>query len=274
MAHRLWFLLIPLFLLTVAARSGGQTQPEVPPTVLPFPPLISAEKVPLLPVAKELTKKELDRLVEMAFGADCAELRQPIRVWIAELNMIVTAKEASVASDARTIRFVSVSIGLLRGETRIFRGDEAMFQLDNVVVGWKEIADRTVSKITLHDKASITTLTPFTPLPQANSPKFTPLPQANSPIQVGMSERARQIGFRFDLKIDPKTPLTELLPAMPKKTATLPLWTNEDLAKVPELMFSEPLSKNLTKHKAMETTAQAMAKRAYSRKGAIGNVRG
>mgnify|MGYP003693928487 CR=1 FL=1 len=47
---------------------------------------------------------------------------------------------------------------------------------------------------------------------------------------------------------------------MLKSAAKLPHWTNENLAKVPELTFGEPISKELSKHKAMETTAHAMAK--------------
>ena len=65
---------------------------------------------------------------------------------------------------------------------------------------------------------------------------------------------------RFKFKIDPKVPLFELVPAPPKTTPNLPVWTNEDLAKVPELTFGEPISKELTKHKAMEGTAHVMAK--------------
>jgi hypothetical protein len=65
---------------------------------------------------------------------------------------------------------------------------------------------------------------------------------------------------RFKFKIDPETPLGELLPVPLNTPTKLPLWTNENLAKVPELTFGEPISKTLAKEKAMETTAHVMAK--------------
>ena len=68
------------------------------------------------------------------------------------------------------------------------------------------------------------------------------------------------IPLRFTFKIDPKTPLVDLLPTPVKTSAKLPHWTNEDLAKVPEVAFGEPVSKKLDKIKAMEATAHLMAK--------------
>jgi hypothetical protein len=65
---------------------------------------------------------------------------------------------------------------------------------------------------------------------------------------------------RFTFKIDAKAPLSELLPAAPKTPAKLPAWTNEDLAKVPELAFGDPIAKDLEKMKAMEKTAHILAK--------------
>jgi hypothetical protein len=71
---------------------------------------------------------------------------------------------------------------------------------------------------------------------------------------------APRAAVRFKFKIDPKTPLGELLPVPLNTPTKLPLWTNENLAKVPELTFGEPISKALAKEKAMETTAHVMAK--------------
>jgi hypothetical protein len=65
---------------------------------------------------------------------------------------------------------------------------------------------------------------------------------------------------RFPFKIDAKTPLSDLLPAAPKTPAKLPAWTNEDLANVPELMFGDPIGKDLHKMKAMEKAAHILAK--------------
>ena len=257
MVHRLWFLVIPLMLLTVAARSDGQTQPELPPTVLPFPPLISAEKVPILPVAKELSKQQFDGLIERAFGADCEELGRPIRIWIAELGIVVTAKKASVANDGHSVRLVSPSIGIRNGEARTFRADEAVIQVEDGLVEWKELGNRKVSAIVLHGKNSIITLTPFTPPPVANAPLNVSVFKDGDVQVIGP---LKQLELRFKFKLDPKASLADLLPKPAKTSPQLPMWTNEDLAKVPELTFGEPLSKDLTKIQAMEKTAHVMAK--------------
>jgi hypothetical protein len=73
------------------------------------------------------------------------------------------------------------------------------------------------------------------------------------------------VNFKF--KIDPKTPITDLLPTPPKAQGKLPAWTNEDLAKVSELTFGEPIAKTLTKEKAMEATAHQLAKANHLNQG-------
>src|SRR5437899_1734730 len=49
---------------------------------------------------------------------------------------------------------------------------------------------------------------------------------------------------RFQFKIDPKTPLKELLPTAPKARKVGPL-LSDDLGKVPEIEFQAPLARNL-----------------------------
>ncbi len=65
---------------------------------------------------------------------------------------------------------------------------------------------------------------------------------------------------RFSFKFDKNEPITTLLPAAPKTPSKLPIWTNEDLTKVPEVTFGEPVAKNLDKTKALEATAHILAK--------------
>jgi len=65
---------------------------------------------------------------------------------------------------------------------------------------------------------------------------------------------------RFSFKIDPKTPLADLLPPAPLMTTTLPGVLNDDLILVPELMFAKPLGKELEFFKSQEATAHRMAK--------------
>ena len=69
--------------------------------------------------------------------------------------------------------------------------------------------------------------------------------------------QARPVPARVIFNIDPKAPLADFLPTPPKTPVRLPIWTNEDLAKVPELAFSEPISKEAT---AMHDIAHQMAK--------------
>jgi hypothetical protein len=68
------------------------------------------------------------------------------------------------------------------------------------------------------------------------------------------------VRFQFQFKIDPKTPLKDLLPVPPRaeEKAAGPLV--EDLTQVPEVMFQEPLARDLANQKAKEQTALAIAR--------------
>ena len=86
---------------------------------------------------------------------------------------------------------------------------------------------------------------------------------AISHVKVGfqtVESLHKLIAIRFKFQIGSKTALADLLPAQPKSTVKQPPWTNEDLAKVPELSFGEPISKELTRQKSMEAAAHVMAK--------------
>ncbi len=61
-------------------------------------------------------------------------------------------------------------------------------------------------------------------------------------------------------KIDARTPVAELLPAWPFKPAKLPVLVNDDVANVPELMLSEPMSSKQTKDEALAMIEQTVAK--------------
>jgi hypothetical protein len=92
---------------------------------------------------------------------------------------------------------------------------------------------------------------PFSSPPGAFQPNPPPMPGMPMPMQMPP---------RFTFKIDAKAPLSELLPAAPKTPAQVPAWTNEDLGKVPELAFGDPIAKDLGKMKALEMTAHILAK--------------
>jgi hypothetical protein len=82
-------------------------------------------------------------------------------------------------------------------------------------------------------------------------------------ISCETSEASKRIAPpppRFPFKIEPNTPLADLLPPLPETTAKLPGVLNVDLTLVPELTFAKPLAKDLEFLKSQEATAHQMAK--------------
>ena len=83
-------------------------------------------------------------------------------------------------------------------------------------------------------------------------------------ISCGMSEASCKRPFipppRFPFKIDPITPLEDLLPRAPEAIPYRPSVLNEDLTRVHELMFAKPLARKLGFLKAQEETANRRAK--------------
>src|SRR5262245_17386203 len=65
---------------------------------------------------------------------------------------------------------------------------------------------------------------------------------------------------RFQFKIDPKTPLKDLLPVPPAAKKNVGPVTGEDLTRVPEVEFQAPPSKGLTSEEAIKRTAHQIAK--------------
>src|SRR2546423_1242949 len=63
----------------------------------------------------------------------------------------------------------------------------------------------------------------------------------------------------FQITIDPATSLADLLPRIPKTAAATQPPLVEDLAKVPEVVFQEPLSRDLTSEKAAFAIANQLA---------------
>jgi hypothetical protein len=83
---------------------------------------------------------------------------------------------------------------------------------------------------------------------------------ATAPATFAGSFTAPNNAPRFHFKIDPNTPLQDLLPVPPKAgLQTEPLLT-EDLARVPEARLLEPWSRNLGKEKGLEQTAHTIAR--------------
>jgi hypothetical protein len=61
------------------------------------------------------------------------------------------------------------------------------------------------------------------------------------------------------IKIDPNTPLNQLLPAAPKSVSKV-IPFNDDLNLAPEITFGEPISRKLTRPEALKQTAHIFAK--------------
>lgn len=94
------------------------------------------------------------------------------------------------------------------------------------------------------------------PTPPASSPAPVPSPPALVPQPVAMPPGPR----RFEFKIDPKTPLTELLPVAPRATKAARPVTSNDLTKVPEIQFQAPPKKDLAGDEGLKQTAHLLAK--------------
>src|SRR5262249_21154165 len=111
----------------------------------------------------------------------------------------------------------------------------ALLQLVFGILAWSAVTS-------LHAQAPQPPDNPPPPAPVAPAPQPAPSggqalspSQAAAPDQPALMERIR--GHRFQFKIDPQTPLKDLLPAPPKiKKITGPVLGN-DLTRVPEIQF-------------------------------------
>jgi hypothetical protein len=96
--------------------------------------------------------------------------------------------------------------------------------------------------------------------PPPNVPVLGPLPAQPAQFIAPPQAMPAIPAPRFRITIDPKTPLTDLLPPPPKATAQKPSAFVDDLANVPELMLTEPLANEPDNHKAIEALALQIAK--------------
>jgi hypothetical protein len=230
-----WFLPTAVVAAMLLAEQGSDAQSVQP--LKPFPTTPDEA-----PPARKVVKEELDGMVASAFGKDSAETRRPIRFWVADIGMVVSAEKASVDGNGR-LRFTSASIGLLNAGDGMkpLRGEEILITPEQPAT---QMADLPTGRILRVEVRGLDRTFVLTPKAQAGDLK--------------VAVRPVEMGFKFT--IDPKTPLADLLPTPLNTTTKLPPWTNEDLAKVPELTFGQAISKELPKHKAMELTAHGMAK--------------
>ena len=95
---------------------------------------------------------------------------------------------------------------------------------------------------------------PSLPIPEAGPPGMTP---GNLPLTLAAPPTPAP---RFNFKIDPKTPVKDLLPVPPKFAGPLGPLQSDALSQVPEVRFQEPWGRDLPKDKALMQTAHAIAK--------------
>jgi hypothetical protein len=93
-------------------------------------------------------------------------------------------------------------------------------------------------------------------VPAVPVPTLQPQPQQPTPNFIA----AGPGGLRFQFKIDPNTPLNDLLPVPPKVRRLAGPVLTDDLAQVPEILFQEPLARKLGSQKALQQTAHLIAK--------------
>src|ERR1700722_8581894 len=152
------FLAAVFFVLTVGRGDAQQPDlpliPAGPPKLTPVPK--AAEPAP---APKELSKEEIDSLIEKAFGKDCAELKQPIRVCIADVGMVFVAAKATVAFDGRSVRFESASAGVANGEAIVFRDKKIVVNVNDPVKAPRDLQNCSVNSVEVLDKDLTITLT-------------------------------------------------------------------------------------------------------------------
>ena len=219
--------------------------------------------------AREQWKVDIERAIVETFGRESPELQRPIRMRMACETILIVAEKADVAKDGRSVRFEKASLAV-GGQLveNIFRGEDVLVTPVNPIENWTDLWTRQIDAVEVRSKDTVIRIIPQSgpQAPTGSAPgavgektveaKDMPRPPTTEATFSSGTSRA----IRFQFKIDPKTPLTDLLPAPPKSAAKLPNWRNEELGKVPELALAQPMSKELPKTKAMEEIAHAIAK--------------
>lgn len=244
------------------------TQPTAQPTSQPEP---KAEIVPLPDPPRPLSAKEIDALVAKTFGADSPEARRPVRLWIATFGAVIAAKEGAVQDDGRSVRLVDVSLRIAN-DAKILHGDSVVIELLQQIEKITDVDRSLAHRIVVRQKdRTVTFASPIVDGKDADIVQIQagarrgvpPPPPDNQALAEKLEQRSRldlrSLDVRFGFKIDPASPPAKLLPVAPA-AAKLPAPLNEDLSKVPELMFTDPMSRSLSKLEAMEAIAHTTAK--------------
>ena len=254
MAQHLSRPLLAAFVLLLAGPIGAAQNPGLPNIPMPSSVGPAPKSAEPAPAAKELSKEEIDALIEKAFGPNCKEAQQSLRLWMPARRLVLAAGEVTFEKNG-TVRMSPFSAAVLGNggdPIRMVRGESAVITLNGPITQFSGLASAKIVAIEVDLGSGF-----IRSFPTEASAEAAELPPA--PIPIVIPPAAIEVP-NFKFKIDRNASLTDLLPVKPKTHAKLPLWTNEDLAKVPELAFGEPISRKLSKDQAMMATAHAMAK--------------
>jgi hypothetical protein len=101
------------------------------------------------------------------------------------------------------------------------------------------------------------------PQPSAGQSAAVPPPVVQLPsghVDLALASLVSSSPVRFTFKIDPKTPLADLLPAPPTARRAKGPVLADDLTQVPEISFQEPLARGLPPQESLKRTAHTIAK--------------
>src|SRR6516165_124653 len=108
MANRLLHITWACVLTAVVIAAAGQFSQAQTPPAAPQVRAVEAKNSAGNPPPKELTKRQIDELIEKVFGRDSDVRQRPIRVWLPSFSMVLSAKEVGDLG-GRTVLFGSAS---------------------------------------------------------------------------------------------------------------------------------------------------------------------
>jgi hypothetical protein len=260
-------LLAPAVFWIGAAPDIVNAQPSKEPQDQPAP----KPEVPRPGPAEPVLNADADLHLANAFGADSAELRQPIRLWNAKEKLALSLGSIEVmkggAAHVKNLSIAFFPNGTEATPIKILRIGDARVRFDRALTEAADLARARIIAIDAIEAAPTGTPQPpsgFSPAAPGSGPGPARVdvsektPVAVSPQNIPVDPRLGA-ELRFKFNIDASAVARDLLPVPSKAAVKLPHWTNEDLARVPELAFGEPLARTLSKDKAMEATAHMLA---------------
>src|SRR5262249_54930133 len=91
---------------------------------------------------------------EKIFGQGAAELKFPLRIWVANAGLAIAASEFTMNQDSQFVLKGPVSIGFLSdaGAPQIIRGDTATILVADRATSWRDLANARIILVELENK--------------------------------------------------------------------------------------------------------------------------